>query len=101
MSNVLDNPGQIAVFRLSTMMRAFHMEVKTGMKMTSRMPKVKDVANQYGFEGVRTKEQLAKALEFLLTQVQDGEAYYKIEDGICHFSIAPGTEDAFAEAINA
>ena len=72
MTNVLDTPEQIAAFRLRMVIRAFESEVNTGMKLTSRMPRVKDIVRQYGLpESVRTEKQLVEALKDLEANLRE------------------------------
>lgn len=72
MSDILDTPEQIARFRLRMVIRAFETEVNTGMKLTSRMPRVKDIVRQYELDpSIRTKKQLVEALKDLECQVDE------------------------------
>lgn len=65
-----ENAG-IKLFRLNTVIRALRMEVETGMKLTSRMPRVSDLAAQYGCEG-RTKKKVLRELEQLRSEIDEG-----------------------------
>jgi hypothetical protein len=70
-SVILDRPDQIARFRLDMIIKAFEMELGTGLRMTSRMPRVKDVARQYNLKAT-TKKQLVTELKKLRADVDEG-----------------------------
>jgi hypothetical protein len=99
MSHVLDTPESIATYRLFALHKAFEFKARTGMSLTRNMPRIKDVCEEFRFEGVRTNAQLSAALLFLHNQVREGCMYYELKNGLCHFYLAAGTEDEFAEAI--
>lgn len=65
-----ENAG-IKRFRLDTIIRALRMEVEHGLKLTSRMPPVKVIAEQYGCEG-RTKKKVLSELEMLRSDIDEG-----------------------------
>jgi len=65
-----ENAG-IKLFRLDTVIRALKLEVETGLKLTSRMPKVRDLATQYGCES-RTKKGLLQELVELRSDIDEG-----------------------------
>lgn len=87
---ILDRPEQIAAFRLSMVIRALDMEVNTGMKLTSRMPRLKDIKAQYGVSG-GTKAKVLGELRKLQEAIEAGTAYYEVRNGICHFSPGRGS----------
>lgn len=63
---ILDTPEQINTYALAVAAKAARMKADHGMQLTSRMPTMKRLAQQYGIEGVRTWAQLADRLEELL-----------------------------------
>ena len=72
MANVITNENAgIKRFRLDMVIRALELEVSSGLKLTSRMPRLKDIKTQYGCVG-RSKAEVLQELKDLRHDIEEG-----------------------------
>ncbi len=69
-ATVVSSPEGIACLRLATIIRAYEMEVGTGLKLTRNVPTVKSLRQQYGITAT-TKKQAIVQLRELLSQKEE------------------------------